>query len=185
MKRLADVVGMAFGSAISVTMMAFVFLSLPFNVITLMRWMGREWWTALIAAMFLNVIPVAGQIAYVVFAVMGGYFFVSSGFSFERAVHPYSILVQSEGVTGRTFDDYKVNILQPELARRCRDEGRNRYANAEGTLPNAVDRYCDCYARVTVELITPEDMTANPSPALAGMIGAAVTAQCTSKSTRL
>src|SRR5436853_370212 len=84
---LGSMLAMALGSTLYISFMIFMFLSLPFNVIALMRWTGWEWWGALILAIFLMCIPLVGQLAYLVCAVAGAYFFIAAGFSWQRAVH--------------------------------------------------------------------------------------------------
>jgi hypothetical protein len=66
MKWLGNLIAMIFGSALYLGMMILMVLSLPFNVIALMRWMGWEWWSALLAAGLLNLIPGrwAGRLPY-------------------------------------------------------------------------------------------------------------------------
>jgi uncharacterized protein len=159
MKTLGSLIGTLLGSAVSLIFMAIGVMSLPFNIIALMRWMGWEWWTALIAAIFLNVIPVIGQIAYVVFAFAGAYFFTSAGFSWQEAVHPATVVSSLSTMSDADWESYKARVIQPEWARQCKNTAVKRYATAEGKLPIVVSNYCDCVARVGVAILTRDDMT--------------------------
>jgi hypothetical protein len=78
MKAIKSILAGLLGSAFYVLFLGFAVLSLPFNIIALMRLEGWEWWSALLAAMFLACIPIIGQIGYVVLAIMGGYYFLAS-----------------------------------------------------------------------------------------------------------
>jgi hypothetical protein len=131
-------------------------LSLPFNVITLMRWMGWEWWTALLATVFIGLIPIVGQLAYVIFAIAGAYFFVNAGFSWQRAVHPTAAAFTMSELSASEFANYKTKVMQPETARLCKEEAKG-YAIADGRLPVMITDYCECFARVAMTELTQDD----------------------------
>lgn len=88
MGKVGEWLGVIVGGTFYIGIMIFMLLSLPFSVIALMRWFEFSWWGALLLLVGLNFIPIAGWIAYVILAMAGCYFFVTDGFSFERASTP-------------------------------------------------------------------------------------------------
>ena len=186
MKWLGSVIAAILGSAFSLLMLVVAIFSLPLTVIALMRWMGWEWLTALIAAVLLNVIPIAGQIAYVVLTIAGAYFLVSAGFNWQQAVYGPAVTATTwEEMSPSVFDEYKARVIKPELAKKCREETKGRYGTADGKIPVVVSNWCDCYAGVSVALLTQADMIAHekaraPSPEFTNRLKAELS-QCDPK----
>ena len=77
MGALKSIIGTILGSALYLVVLCIMTLSLPFNVIALMHLWGYEWWSALLIAVFINAVPAVGQLAYIVFAVMGAFLLLS------------------------------------------------------------------------------------------------------------
>ena len=90
--KLLEWLGMVIGGSVWLVITIFMFLSLPFSMIALMRWFDFSIWGALLVGLVINVIPFIGWIAYAVLAVAGCYFFIVSGFSFEKAATPASAI---------------------------------------------------------------------------------------------
>src|SRR5436853_4114775 len=86
-KRVGELLGILFGSAFGISFMALAVLSLPLNVLVWMRWTGWEWWSALIASIFFGMIPIIGQLAYIVFTFIGLYFFYDASWDWSRATN--------------------------------------------------------------------------------------------------
>jgi hypothetical protein len=55
------------------------------------------------------------------------------------------------------WENYRRNVLQPAWAKSCKEEAKD-YATADGKLPLVVSNYCDCVARVSLTLLTREDI---------------------------
>jgi hypothetical protein len=173
-----------FGSMFGIGLFVVMLFSVPLNVIALMRFMGWEWWSALIAAVLLNAIPVVGQIAYVVFAFLGAYFLVSAGFDWHAAIYPAPRVVSAAEMSTADFEQYR-RVVEPEIARACKEEGKKQYAMPSGAVPVAVSTYCDCYARVIVRTTTQSDMaylekTGSRPADLDGRVKAAISRECRS-----
>lgn len=62
--------------------------SLPLNVIAIMRIKGWDWWPALIGAVVLGIVPLFGQIAFIVLAFVGAYFLIEAKFDWRKAIEP-------------------------------------------------------------------------------------------------
>jgi hypothetical protein len=91
-----------FGPAIRIFLPLVVMLSLPLTVIALMRLNGWGWWSAFSAACVLFVIPIIGQIGYLVLAIMGAYYFFQADFNWREAVAPTPVqIAQNTYLTGQ------------------------------------------------------------------------------------
>lgn len=69
----------------------FLFISLfflPLNVIAIMRIKGWDWWSALIGAVVLGIVPLFGQLAFIVLAFVGAYFLIEAKFDWREAIEP-------------------------------------------------------------------------------------------------
>ena len=64
-------------------------LSLPLNILVWMRWMGWGWGSALVATILVSMIPIFGQLANVVIALLGIYYLIDAGWDWRKVVdHP-------------------------------------------------------------------------------------------------
>src|ERR1700675_1867005 len=106
-KGLFGAAAIAMGSAAYFVFLALVVFSLPLNVIALMRWFDLEWWTALTSAVVLGIVPIAGQLAYIVFTLAGAYFFVDAGFNWKQATHPAAKEFNVSQLTDEQFETFK------------------------------------------------------------------------------
>jgi hypothetical protein len=62
--------------------------SLPLNVIAIMRIKGWDWWPALIGAVVLGIVPLFGQLAFIVLTFVGAYFLIEAKFDWREAIEP-------------------------------------------------------------------------------------------------
>jgi len=169
--------GIVFGGAGVIIINLLFLFAVPLNVIALMRLMGWEWWTALIASVVIGLIPVAGQLGMVVLVFVGAYFLVSAHFNFRAAVTPPTEVVRTADLTPRQFAQFK-DKLRPEVEAACLREGKNRYA-VEGKLPSFVIDYCACYATASVTAMTKDDdLTQEPSIAFRTRVEEAMARSC-------
>src|SRR5438128_1358378 len=119
MKRILEFFGTLFGSVLGIGVMALMALSLPLNVLVIMRWWGWEWWSALLGATFMSAVPVVGQIAYFVFTFFGAYYFINAGFDWRSAVSPVPEIISLSDMTPEKFDEYKRTVIAPIIERKC------------------------------------------------------------------
>src|SRR2546430_9764 len=96
------------GSGFGFAMFFIALFSIPLNVIAIMRLMEWEWWSALIAAVLVACIPIIGQITFLVLALLGAYYFISSGWSWQRAVYPTVDLME---LSADQFAAYKTRTI--------------------------------------------------------------------------
>jgi hypothetical protein len=153
-KGLLAVVGVAMGSAAYLVLMALFIFSLPLNVIALMHWYDMEWWQALVTGSALAVIPLIGQIPYVVLTIVGAYYFVDAGFNWKVATHPAAKELSITEFTEEQFDTFK-NGLIPVIENRCKDDVQQRFGKS-GSIPG-MSRFCTCYAQTAVSIFTRAD----------------------------
>lgn len=87
MEILKRFVGIILGSTIAIGWLFFTILGLPLNVIAIMHLWGYKWWGALLLSVFISFIPLLGQLAYAVLAVMGAFYFYQADFNWREATH--------------------------------------------------------------------------------------------------
>jgi hypothetical protein len=154
-EKLLAAVGVAMGSAAYLVIMALFTFSLPLNVIALMHWYDMEWWKALVTASVLGVIPLIGQIGYVVLTLVGAYYFIDAGFDWKLATHPAVKELSISALTEEQFDTFK-NGLIPVIEHRCKDDAQRRFGKSD-SIPVGVSRFCNCYAQTAVSIFTRAD----------------------------
>jgi hypothetical protein len=145
------------GSAIGLTISIFMLFGLPLNVIALMRLMGWEWWTALIGAVVLNIIPLIGQIAYFIFAIIGAYYLWTADFNWRKAVNPMPETISLAQLSPERFADYKIKVIRPGIERGCMSDAKER-SGIDGKVPVSMSNFCICYANLAVTVITQDDL---------------------------
>lgn len=148
-----------FGSAIGLTFGLLMLFSLPLNVIALMHFYGWEWWSALIAAILMNCIPFIGQLAYLVFAIIGAYFLLQAGFDWRKAVAATPETYNIATLSNEKFEQFKTSVIRPQIKQGCVAEARQR-VSFEGKIPENALKFCDCYAGVVVDVVSREELIA-------------------------
>jgi hypothetical protein len=82
---LAAFVARSIGMGVGGVFLFISLFSLPLNVIAIMRIKGWDWWPALIGAVVLGIVPVFGQLAFIVLTFVGAYFLVEAKFDWREA----------------------------------------------------------------------------------------------------
>lgn len=166
LKRLGSAIlgigGAIVGSTIYIAMLGLMIFSVPLNVIAIMHLWGYEWWSALLLGVFIGFIPIVGQIAYMVFAVMGAYYFYQADFNWREATRPSIKTFEISKLSAAEFDEYKKVKLHPEFVRQCIREGSEHYG-FQGKIPTNVSAFCECYADVVIAVVSKEDLARDPS----------------------
>ncbi len=160
----------------------FLFLtlfSLPLNVIAIMRIKGLDWWPALIGAIILGIVPLFGQLAFIVLTFVGAYFLVEAKFDWREAVEPTPQTIAQ--MTPEQFAKYKLTI-PPSFIKECKQEFAKMIWEEGKNLAwqNAI---CECTGQIAYELFTQEDFvyeekTGSMSPEATDKLKAAVTSRC-------
>ena len=182
LKRIGEILGGIFGSAIGLAIMALALLSLPLNIVVWMRWTGWEWWSALFAAIFSQVIPGIGQIVYVIFTLIGLYFFYDAGWDWRQATNPMPKTFSIATLTPDKFEQFKKKALLPNLTQQCMTEAKNR-VGVDGKVPVVTAKFCECFAKVAVATTTQSDLAYQEShqgetPGLRERVQSRVRAEC-------
>jgi hypothetical protein len=133
-------------------------LSLPFNVLALMRLQGWSWWGALIGAMFLGAIPLIGQIGYIVLAFLGAYYFIEAKFDWREAISPSPQTLSLEEMSPQEFEKLR-SVLHPIFVKRCKQELAETN-NMKGKLLEGQAAFCECIGRLPFEVFTQEQIVA-------------------------
>jgi hypothetical protein len=184
MERIAGILAGLFSSAFGIVFTILMFLSLPFNVIVWMRWMGWEWWSALLATIFSLIIPLVGQIVYLVFTFVGAYYFIDSGWNWRNAANPLPKTFSMSSLSPAEFESLKVKTILPELTRQCMNEAKARVGH-DGKISVAAARFCECFAQAAVDTTTQDDLAyqevhKKPAPSHDERLKAAVRNRCAS-----
>lgn len=114
------VLGLA-GTGIFVLFASFMVLSLPLNVVAIMRLQGWSWWAALLAATFFGAIPIIGQLGYLVLAFLGAYYLYAANFDWREAVSPMPRTISYQQLSAEEFSAYKRSMTDV-LAKDCKLE---------------------------------------------------------------
>jgi hypothetical protein len=180
--RIKDILLGAFGTGIGFVYLALLVLSLPFNMLVVMRWWGLEWWTALISVLLLACIPAVGQLAYLVFTFIGAFFFYQSDFDWRKASKPSLKTFSASELTPTQFAEYAQTVLRPRLRDYCIDNSKETFG-FQGKVPESIPPYCDCFARIMFEQVTQKEWIENEGmqtapPAFQERFAKAVKTQC-------
>jgi hypothetical protein len=151
------------GTAFGLVFYGFAFLSLPFCMVALMHLWGFEWWTALILALLMNVVPLLGQAAYVIFAMMGAYYFYDAGFSWHRSTTASIKTFDVEKMSDSDFAKYKKTVIHPAMIEGCLREGKKKLG-FDDKVPAHVATFCDCFVGVAEAYVTPRTISVGPLP---------------------
>ena len=159
MNRIFEALAALLGSAFGVFFAVLAVLSYPLNVIALMHIWGVTWWSAMIwTCIYGFIIPIAGQIAYLVFAVMGAYYLYDAGFDWDRAAHAkfesFSIATLSDAELQR----FKKNVIRPSAERSCKEDAKKRGLSFEGRLEERATKFCECYAEILIAAASKDDL---------------------------
>ncbi|WP_363348304.1 hypothetical protein [Methylocystis echinoides] len=133
-------------------------LSLPLNVIALMRLEGWSWWVALLSAVLLGAIPIFGQLGYVVLTFLGAYYFYVGNFDWREAVSPTPGTITYQQMTPKQFAQFK-EASRETIAKTCKQAAASEN-NMGGKILPAQASLCDCVTKVALEKLTPDDATA-------------------------
>lgn len=163
METLKAITAFIFGSALYVFFLGLAVFSIPLNVIAIMHLWGYEWWSALLLSMVIGCVPLLGQLAYIVLAVMGAYFFYQADFSWREATQPSIKTFEISTLSNSQFEEYKKSKIYPELFDSCMREGKERYG-LDGRVPKNVSARCECYAEVVVAAISKKDFSEKTKP---------------------
>jgi len=128
--------------------------SLPLCVLALMHQFGLEWWKAAIVAVVGGLIPLVGQLGYLVLTLFGAYLLIVNGFDWNAAADYSGGGRQITEMTDSEFTTYKQDVALPVLIEKCLTEGRKA---AGPNLPASAEEFCRCYAVRVLSHITKED----------------------------
>jgi hypothetical protein len=87
-KAIGTIAAVIFGSALYLSFLGLLLMSLPFNVLAVMHLWGWEWWSALIGILIFGFIPGIGQLGYIVLTFMGAYYLYQADFRWYDAAYP-------------------------------------------------------------------------------------------------
>jgi hypothetical protein len=176
MARLLEWLGVVVGGAFYIGLMFFMLLSLPFSVLALMRWFDFSWWGALLLLVGLNFIPFAGWIAYVILTIVGCYFFVSEGFSFQRA----STAPQVSAVSAPSASAVP-SPLKVAFKKSCLDDNSAfaKTSAERGWSRSQYEAFCECaaalmYRKMTLSELEYVQTHKQPSPAFQNAVAAEI-----------
>ena len=145
------------GSAFGLLMLGFGLLSLPLNIVAVMRLWGWEWWSAFIGIAIFTCIPAIGQIGYLVLAVMGGYYLWQADFNWHEATDPVPSTFSFTSLSPEKFTEFKTKQMKPSLERSCKSDAKAS-TGMDGRIPIGMANFCECYARAAIEIVTKEDL---------------------------
>jgi hypothetical protein len=144
-------------SAFGILLLLIAVLAIPLNVAALMRLFDWHWWLALPAAICFIFIPILGWLAFVVFALFGGFYLAGAGFDWQEATHAAKPAGSFATMTIMEFDSYRRNVMPEGLAKACKED----VAKSLGTgnqLPVRASNYCECYGQASADTLTQADL---------------------------
>jgi hypothetical protein len=155
--------------------------SLPLNVIAIMRIKGLDWWPALIGAVVLGIVPLFGQLAFIVLTFVGAYFLIEAKFDWREAIERTPQTITFAQMTPEQFAKYQLTI-PAGFTKRCKQEVAEMNGE-DGKIFVQQSAFCECYAQIASELLTQEDFvyqekTGSISPEATDKLKAAVTSRC-------
>jgi hypothetical protein len=156
-EKIRDFVLGLFGVSAFLFFAAFALLSLPLNVIAIMRLQGWSWLAAMLAAIVLGAIPIIGQLGYLVLTVLGAYYLYAANFDWRDAVSRMPQTISFQQLSPDEFSALK-RAMSDSIAKECKQELAVRNNLSGRLLPRQAD-VCDCLARVAVRKITAADLT--------------------------
>jgi hypothetical protein len=176
----AAYVAMLIGTGVWGVLLVITMFSLPLNMIAIMRIRGMDWWSALIAAILIGIIPLFGQLAFVGLAFVGAYFLIEARFDWKEAVEPTPQTITFAQMTPEQFAKYQLTI-PASFAKRCKQDVAEE--NGNGKIFARQSAFCECYAQLASELLTQEDFafqekTGSMSPEATDKMKAAVMNSC-------
>jgi hypothetical protein len=121
-------------------------------VLALMRIMEWQWWTALLAVVVMNLIPIVGQLGYLGLAVYGAFCLGSVHFSWSEAMRPGPAVLGFRGMAAEQFASYK-----PALFERSESTCVHNFPPEMGPGVDA-GKFCRCVAQIVSESIGRGDM---------------------------
>lgn len=137
---------------------AIALFAFPLSVVAQMRMFGLSWWQALLGSSIILLIPLLGQIAFLVSAIVGTYYLVAAKFHISAAINPPIQTVDITKVSPEKFMAWKARFLKPNFREQCQQE-LVRKMGVDGKLPTIAASYCDCVTRIIIEEIRQEDLT--------------------------
>ncbi len=199
MGRLKELLLSLLSGGIGLFITIFCLLSIPFNMIVLMRWYDLQWWTAFIAVTVMSAIPLIGQLAFVVFAFMGANYLYQADFDWRKAATaPTNISIAPtpgpkrdpaiSQLSPAQFAEYAQNVLRPQMRESC-IQGAKSDVNFGGKSPTFASTYCDCQVRVKLEQLSQKDWIESDRdekllPAIQQKVTKAVADECWPKAFR-
>jgi len=102
-------------------------------------------------------IPLIGQIAISFWQLWEAIIFgrrISIGASRRQVKHLPSA---SNLSTPEKFSEFKAKQIKPGIERSCKSDAK-AYVGFDGKIPITASNFCECYARIAVEIITKEDL---------------------------
>jgi hypothetical protein len=162
MAMLKNLVAIIFSSSFYLFTLVVGVFGLPLNVIAIMHHWGYEWWGALLLAVFIGFVPFVGQLAYVILAIMGAYYFYQADFSWREATQPSLKIFDVSTLSDQQFDEYKKQKFYPEIVQSCMTEGQKRFG-IQGAIPSKFATFCDCYAGAIISVMTKADFAVGPN----------------------
>lgn len=106
LRLILNALGYLTASAVGLAWFAILIASFPLSVLAVINYTGLEWWWAIVATVVGLMLPIIGQIGFIVATVYGGYILFVNDFDFERAAYGYPHAV-SETVRKETLEDLK------------------------------------------------------------------------------
>lgn len=158
MRRVFNWVGGVFGVGAGIVIWAICLFSVPLSVIAQMRLFGWSWWQALLGSTLIIAVPLLGQIAFLVFAVIGAYYLAIAQFDVSAAVAPPIQTVDITTVSPEKFGEWKTKFLKPNFNEQCKQE-LLKQMGVDGKLPTIAATYCECVAQIVSSEITQDDLT--------------------------
>lgn len=161
-RSILNGLGVLTASAVGLVWFAILIASFPLSVLAVMNYTDLEWWWAIVATVVGLMLPIIGQIGFVVATIYGGYILFINDFDFGRAAYDKSYyvsetqrkqaieeLTNSETPKEDTFKQiFGASVAYYASATVCGD--RNTIEKAEGVV-NRVVRWGNSLDMISVK----------------------------------
>ena len=153
--RLTGAFGAAAGSAFGLIVVAVAIFSLPLSLLAMIRITGWDWWVALICLMLLSIVPLLGQIGLFGLILVGGYYFVDSGFNWQTASGRVPKVANIQELSAEEIEKYKQLTMSPALERQCQSELSKGLG---GKVMLSTINFCKCYVKIALAEMTVDEI---------------------------
>jgi hypothetical protein len=184
LETIKGLIAFIFSSAFVLVFLLLSLFSLPLCVLAMMHIWEWSLWASLVAVSAMFFIPIAGQLAYLVLAIMGGYYLIQADFNWREAAYPQTKAFSFATVSDENLRKFKDTVMRPGIEQTCKEDGLKKFG-VDGQIPLRISKFCECYAQATIDTVSRSDLLTNETtgkypPHVEGQVAAATKRMCSS-----